>query len=311
MIFSRKLDCISFGSATIDIFMLSKGFEVIPHNEQNILCASHGEKIDIQTRVITSGGGGTNVASGMAKLGLKTAVCSRIGQDFLGKHLLKLLKKEKVNTSRIQTRKTDETDQSVILVDPDGGRTILVYRGKTSLKHTDINWKNLSAKWFYICSLEGNFDLTEKLFTYASKKNIKVAWNPGKRELKNSNKVLELLKLTSFLLLNEEEAKFLFKKDQLPEQELLHTHVPVIAITQGRDGAMVLSENKKIHKNIVKVKTVEETGAGDAFGSAFVAGLIKNRPIEECLDWGLTNSASVVSKIGAKEGQLSLMKIKR
>lgn len=309
MIFPKKLDCISFGSATIDIFLLSKNFKVITYKKQNILGAPYGEKIDVQTRVITSGGGGTNVAAGMAKLGLKTAVCSRIGQDFLGKQLLELLKKEKVNTNRIQARKTDKTDQSVILVGPNGGRTILVYRGQTSLKSIDINWKNLSSKWFYICSLEGNLKLAEKLFSHANKKNIKVAWNPGKRELKDRKRVTKLLKTTSFLLLNEEEAKFLFKKDKLPQQELLQTRVPVIAITHGKNGATVFYENKKIHKNIIKVKTLEETGAGDAFGSAFVAGLIKNKPISECLNWGIINSASVVSKIGAKEGQLSLAKI--
>ena len=47
---------------------------------------------------------------------------------------------------------------------------------------------------------------------------------------------------------------------------------------------------------------VDQTGAGDGFMSGFVGGLAKGYPLEKALDLGIANGASVVTKIGAKEG---------
>ena len=50
---------------------------------------------------------------------------------------------------------------------------------------------------------------------------------------------------------------------------------------------------------------VDSTGAGDAFGSGFVAGLMLGKPIEEAVEWGKKQAASVVEHIGAKKGLLT------
>jgi sugar/nucleoside kinase (ribokinase family) len=53
-----------------------------------------------------------------------------------------------------------------------------------------------------------------------------------------------------------------------------------------------------------KVKMVDQTGAGDGFGCGFISGLIKGFDLEKALHLGVANGASVVGKIGAKEGLL-------
>ncbi|MDP3888718.1 MAG: carbohydrate kinase family protein, partial [bacterium] len=51
-------------------------------------------------------------------------------------------------------------------------------------------------------------------------------------------------------------------------------------------------------------KVVDELGAGDAFSSGFVTGLIKGMPLEESLKLGIANGASAVGKMGGKQGLL-------
>ena len=60
-----------------------------------------------------------------------------------------------------------------------------------------------------------------------------------------------------------------------------------------------------------KVKVVDRLGAGDAFGSGFVAALAKGLPLEDALSLASANASSVVSKIGAKTGILKTGRVKR
>jgi sugar/nucleoside kinase (ribokinase family) len=59
------------------------------------------------------------------------------------------------------------------------------------------------------------------------------------------------------------------------------------------------------------VKALDRTGAGDAFGSGFVAALAKGLPIEDALTLGSANATSVVTQIGSKPGILKTQRVKR
>ena len=65
------------------------------------------------------------------------------------------------------------------------------------------------------------------------------------------------------------------------------------------------------HIPAYKNKVVEKTGAGDAFGSSFIAGLIYFNDIKKALELGNANSLSVISKFGAQDGLLNLNKVER
>jgi sugar/nucleoside kinase (ribokinase family) len=77
-----------------------------------------------------------------------------------------------------------------------------------------------------------------------------------------------------------------------------------VAVTAGKDGASLIVGKKSFSRPAVVMKTVEETGAGDAFGSAFVAGLISGLKPQEALRMGLINGAAVTTKFGPKAGLL-------
>jgi sugar/nucleoside kinase (ribokinase family) len=80
---------------------------------------------------------------------------------------------------------------------------------------------------------------------------------------------------------------------------------PLSVLTDGRAGAYAITPTEVTHAAIVPVKRVNVTGAGDAFGSAFSAGLLGHKGIPTCLALGTLNATSVVQKMGAKVGILT------
>jgi len=304
-------DVISIGAATIDIFVKSKQFIV----NNNLLSLEYSSKNEINQSLICSGGGATNSATSFSRLGLKSACLSLIADDHLSNYIIDDLKKESVATNLLVKNKNDTTDFSVILVAPDGGRSILTNRGKTRLEVKNINWNKIpKTKWFYITSLEGNLELLEELIGFAKENKIKIALNPGNRELSQPKKLLPLLKFIDFLLLNKTESETLIGlnvEDKNFWSKLISLSSSIIAVTNGRDGAFVLTNGNNYFSPIVNVKSIDETGAGDAFGSTFVAALIHNQTSENALFWAIKNSASVVSHLGAKSALLTIKQIKK
>ena len=294
------LDVLTVGAATLDIFVKSPQFIV----EDNLIALKHSSKNEINQSLICSGGGATNSAVSFTRLGLKATPLSLIGDDHLSQYIIDDLKKEKVSTSLLVKNKNDTTDFSIILVVPDGGRSILTNRGSTRLEEKNLNWDKIpKSKWLYISSLEGNLDLLEKLIGFAKENGSKIALNPGNRELSQRKKLLPLLKLVDLLLLNKTEAESLIGLDFIDHRfwsELVNVSSPLVCITNGRDGAFVYANAQHYYSPIVTVNPVDETGAGDAFGSTFVAALIHGLPLKDSLFWAIKNSASVVSALGAK-----------
>jgi len=300
-------DIISIGAATTDIFI--KSSELL--ESKRFLSLKRSSKNEISESLICSGGGATNSATTFSRLGLKTALVSLIGDDPFVEYIKKDLIKEKINHQFLVISKKDQTDFSLILVSSNGTRSILTSRGLTRLESKNIPWDKLKTKWLYLTSLEGNIPLLEELIGFSKENNIKISFNPGLRELKQRRQLLPLLKHLDFLLLNRQEAEILADTSHKNSSfyDKLKLFSPLVAITNGRLGAKILTPTETLFSPIINTHPIDETGAGDAFGSAFVAALMQNFSLEQCLSWGIHNSASVVSALGAKAGILTQSKI--
>ena len=296
-------DVITIGSATLDVFLSCENLTVIESNGEKNISFPYGAKIEVDDVLFETGGGGTNTATTFARLGFKTAVIAKIGEDFAGEKVIERVKMEGIDTSFLTIAKDETTDFSTIIWAPHKGSVILVNRGKGKLEINDVSWESLQTKWFYITSVEGNLEIINRC------KNALIAWNPGKRELKQPEAVLDILGNIEVLILNRREATQLLNAPADDLNQLLSKAATLppsyILITDGHNGSYLRHHNHQwLHAGVFTIDRKEATGAGDAFGSGFVAAHFQGLNNEDCLKLASANAASVVTSPSAKQGIL-------
>lgn len=304
---AKIYDIITLGSATIDFFVKTKTKpEINFHKDHTDISYHLGEKILIDDLVITSGGGATNSAVAFSRLGLKTGCICALGNDVNGKHILTELKKEKIDF--LGKIKPGNTGLSIVLPS-DKDRTILAHKGVNNfLKIQDINLSKISTKWLYASSLLGqSYETAEKVIYLSKKKGAKIALNLSIYVAKKGlNELQNLLSNADLIVLNREEAEALTGKRKIVEIfKTLYTKTKaIVAITSGSNEIYASDSNKIYTKHIHPINPVDKTGAGDAFASGFVYGIIKKQDILFALDCGHKEALSVMMQIGAKNNLL-------
>ncbi len=324
-------DIITIGTATQDVFLTGKLFKVIKdpkHLEKiGILtgeaeCFALGSKIEIEKPVFSIGGGAANAAVTFSRQGLKTASLIKLGKDPEAESILKELKREKVFPLPIYDKKLS-TAYSVVLLAPSGERTILVYRGASKyLKISEIPFNKIRSRWAYISPGNIPFPTLLKIYSHLKKQNTLIAINPSKHLMEMGIKKLEpILSKSKVVILNREEASCLTKTKYQNEKEIfrrLDKAVLGIAVMTDGPKGVIVSDGRKIYQagTFKNKKVVDETGAGDSFGSGFVCGLIRKKERcdkNKCVPANITyairlataNAISNLEKIGATEGLLT------
>jgi sugar/nucleoside kinase (ribokinase family) len=313
-------DVVTIGSATQDVFLKSTAFEEIRNPlapDGFDACIPLGAKVDLDDIFFTHGGGAMNAAMTFAHFGLKTACLARIGRDAVGESIQNTLKKNHISTQGIQVDAKEKSAYSLALLAGSGHRAILTHRGAAArIDPKKIPWKKLSAPWLYLTSLGGQVTSLERIFRQAEKDRRRVFWNPGTHELELGLKKLDRwLTHTSILSLNREEAALLTNLPPRQTEKILTAlfHLPpaIILLTDGHRGAYLLAHGKAIFAPALPLKQVNTTGAGDAFGSAFLATMLQEKnpsdihALEKSLKSAVLNAASVISHMGAQTGILS------
>ncbi|MCR4323174.1 MAG: carbohydrate kinase family protein [Candidatus Azambacteria bacterium] len=307
-------DVITIGAATRDVFLLSDNFRVAKDMHLSalgeVLYFNLGSKNELKEVILTTGGGATNAAVTFARQGLKTACICRVGDEESGHDVVRALKNEGIATELIQHDKKSSTAYSTILTTQKGERVILTKRGASD--HIDargISSAHLRAKWLYISSVAGDIALLRAVCAIAHANGIRIACNPGARELEKGLRVLEpVLRAVDVLFVNQEEAAQLtsipYSKENAIFQKLDEIVRGIVVMTKGPKG-VVVSDGKKIYKaGIPRAPIVGRTGAGDAFGSGFIAALAQEKPISLAIQLGTANATSVVQHLSAKRGIL-------
>ncbi len=307
-------DVICVGSSTVDAFAKTKHSELIKifkeEGETDLLAYPTGAKILVDEIDFTTGGGGTNVAVSLSRLGLKSSYLGCMGKGSNSEMVLSKLKEEHVDTSLV-VRKKGETGYSIILDSLEHDRTILAYKGvNNDLFYRDINKKLLKTKWFYFSAMMGKaFKTLESLAAFAQKNSIKIAFNPSSYLAEKGTQYLrKILSMTEILVLNKEEAELIVGADSMAYLgRKLHSLGPnYVVITDGKKGAYCFYDDVLYFAHTNHVPPLETTGAGDAFASSFLAGMILKDDVSFAMRLATTNAESVISYHGAKNKLLTL-----
>ena len=318
---SKKI--LTIGGATQDVYIYCKSIKSIkipptPEGKDFLLLES-SSKIEVEKVLKFSGGGATNSAAAFSKLGFDTSCLCMIGSDSVGDFILDDLEKHGVSTRNVIKNAKEKSGTSFIIFAKDNNQTLLVHRGSSCFleqKHIPENdLKN--ADFIYISTLQGkSFQVLDLIIKMAQKYSVPVAMNPGKEQiLKHKAEILAVLKNIDILITNFEEAKVLATERECSKEEIvrkIEKMGPKIAIvTDGANGAYVVADDQACFQRAPQISVSDTVGAGDSLGSCFVASILENKSIKEALERGVTNSSSVIQKVGAKTGLLSFEDIEK
>ena len=307
---------VSIGSITRDVFIKSKGIKTLRSSAFKTgvgECVALGSKIAIENIYYTIGGSAANAAVTFARQELGSACVGRVGDDIRGHEIKKVLGDEHVSTSLLQFDANKYTAYSTILLAASGERSILAYHGAGEfISDKDIQWGKLAkAKWFYITHLAGKCaPLYPKLIRFATANGIRIATNPGSTQLSKPDLLRPLLRHVDVFIVNKEEASYLvnipYSKTDAVFAKLDSWVKGWVVMTDGPKGVSISDGRTRYHAGVLKERRmVDRTGAGDAFGSGFVAELYKNKgDVSRAIQFGSANATSVIEYIGAQEGIL-------
>lgn len=319
----KTLDVICVGSASKDIFFPTDEALLIETPDditaKRKIAFELGGKYRVADRFEAVGGVAANVSCGLARLGYRAAAYGCVGGDEIGRFVLGAFEKEGVETDLITCHDEAKTDLSAIIVmTQNGERTI--FHNRDANERLVVEVAKLSAtKWVFVSALNGAWKKNLATVLIAKKTyGTRLALNPGQHNIREAaGVVLEALPEVDVLLLNKDEAIELLLKSSLQATEedlndelfllekLASYGVKTIGMTDGKRGSWGYNGREywfcPIH---TRNSVVDSTGAGDAFGSGFMAAHLAGEPIEKALQYGIANSGSVVGFYGAIEGLL-------
>ncbi len=308
-----KYDVVCIGDVVIDAFIRLHEASVhcnVNHSKCEI-CMTFADKIPYETlEVIPAVGNASNVAVGLSRLGFKSAMIAAVGDDLFGKQVLEAYDKEGVGKEFIKINPGVPTNYHFVL-NFQAERTILI-------KHNSYQYSPLSVidevNWMYFSSIaESAVGMHDEIAKHLEDHpNIKMGFNPGTFQIKLGAKRLErIYKRTHVLFVNREEAARILENEERDIKKLfegLHKLGPkIVVITDGPDAAYASDgQSQYVTPPYPDPKPpFERTGAGDAFSTGFMAGLMTGLTVPQALQWAPIESMSVVQFTGAQKGLLT------
>jgi len=224
--------------------------------------------------------------------------------------MLAALQKEGVATDFVQVHKGKPSNYHYVLWYEEE-RTILVKQEEYPYMLPDIG----NPGWIYFSSLgEKSIPFHNEIATYIKNNpETKLSFQPGTFQIRLGYETLkDVYAVSEIFFCNVEEAKRILGAEQYDIKKLLagiHELGPrIVLITDGPNGAYSYDGEEMLHIPMYPdpAPPVDRTGAGDAFASTFTVMRALGKSVREALTHAPINSMSVVQKIGAQEGLLTL-----
>lgn len=314
---NRRFDILAMGNAIVDVissetpaFLTERG---IPHGSMRLIDAPEAEALYAAMapgRQI-SGGSAANSVVGAAGLGARTAFVGRVAADQLGDFFTHDIRAAGVHFATPPATDGRPTGRCLILVTPDGERTMNTYLGACQ----ELDTGDLDAALVAdagILYLEG-YLWDPAAPRAAMQAAIKVAREAGNKVAFTLSDVFcvnghrgdfrdLLASHVDIMFGNENEVKALYQTDDLvAAMAELSRHACITVVTRSEKGAVVIGGGQHHEVPGQKVaRVVDTTGAGDLFAGGFMAGLVQGRSLPDCANMGCIAAAEVISHFGAR-----------
>ena len=309
--FKPQYDIVSIGDTVTDAFIRLKDAHITCrlNSHECEICMKYGDKIPYDfVEVCPAVGNSANAAVAFARLGLKSAIITDLGNDTNGVEAVETFKGNGVGTDYVKLHNGKKTNYHYVLW-YDVDRTILIKH--ETFERNIPSMKN--PKWIYLSSLgQDSLEFHKEIADYLkANPGVKLAFQPGTFQMQFGTEALkDIYARSEVVVCNLEESQRILNTEEKDIKVLLadmRKLGPKIAlITDGPNGAYASYEDKNLYMPLYPdtKPPYERTGAGDAFASTFVAAIAMGKTVEEALTWAPINSMSVVQSIGAQKGLL-------
>jgi len=314
----KKYQVVGIGNAMVDVLARAEdAFLAEAGVEKGIMQLIDMDRaVDLYSRVgpakEVSGGSAANTIAGIAHLGGRTAYVGKVKDDQLGAIFAHDLRAQGAGYETAMAPKTEEaeTGRCIVIVTPDGERSMNTYLGVTEfLSPDDIDEAQMAdAEWIY---LEGyRFDGPESHAAFA-KAVAACKGAEGRVSLTLSDPFCIDRHRDAFramirdhvdlLFCNRAEMGSMYQTDDFDAAlAKAASEVEIVACTDSENGVHVLAEGQRWHVPAVPTDIVDATGAGDLFAGAFLWGLTNGHALEVCAKMGNIAASEVISHIGAR-----------
>lgn len=275
------------------------GMEVVDEPAIRGLIESSGH-----SPVRSAGGAASNTTVGMASLGCRAAFMGSVGKDEHAEFYRSALLEHDCQPWLVEHAE-HHTGQVVSLVTADAERTMRTYLGAAA----DLEVAQITPARFAgvkLVMLEGyalfNHDLTWAVARSATEAGCKLALDLASFEVVRANQhVIEQLldDHVDLVFANEDEAEAWRGGT---EQALadLSQRCEVAVVKLGAEGAWIAQGDQHQHVAADRVEAIDTTGAGDCWAAGFLAGYLRDLPLQRCGQLGAMCGAAVVQVAGAQ-----------
>ena len=274
------------------------------------------------------GGAPCNVLAMLQKLGKKTAFIGKVGNDFLGKHLKKVVEEVGIDTRNLKLDDEVHTTLAFVHTYADGDRDFSFYRNPgadMNLRDDEIDAELIAqSEVFHFGSLSlthpGVREATKKALQIAKGNGCLVTYDPNLRpplwrSLDEAKEQIGFgMEWCDVMKISDNEIQWFTGLEDFDEgiQVLQETyHIPLILLSMGKEGSRAYYQGMKVEaKPFLQKNTIETTGAGDTFCACVINYVLEHglqNLTEENLREMLTFANAAASLITTRKGALRVM----
>jgi sugar/nucleoside kinase (ribokinase family) len=292
-------DIVVVGELNVDLILSTNAMPVFGQVEQLV-----------EDATLVLGSSSAIFACGAARLGLRVAYVSRVGDDVFGHFVLGELKKHGIDVQGVILDPTIKTGVCVILSRGED-RAMLTYLGSIAcMTLEDVNLllfargrhlhvgayflqTRLRSRFAELCGLAHQRGLTVSLDTNYDPQEV---WD-----------IADTLDHVDIFLPNQTELQAIAKTDSMDGALASYAEKPLIVVVKrGAQGALVQHAAYRAHVPAIPVSVVDTTGAGDSFDAGFIYGHLAGWSLDKSLRLAVVCGALSTRAIGGTEAQPTL-----
>ena len=266
---------------------------------------------------LSSGGTCANVAAGLSKLGLKVKFFGTVGNDIYGKHVLEEMKNDNVDTRNLIVLDEHSTAMVIGIVQLNSERSLFVWPPEGGaheyLKFSLIDKEHLlESDWLHVSGISLRNDPIKTTMIEVMKlfkeNNIPVSFDLNIRaelwglDLEFKETVYKAISYSDYIFGNsDEEIIPLTEKKTINEAaKAIIKENQTLICRNGSKSVLAFNKNNLTKREVFIISPKDSIGAGDAFNTGFISGVLQDKPIDEAIDCGNAVAAYKLLGYGAR-----------